>query len=109
MNLLFICSRNEWRSRTAETIFRNHPNHHVRSAGTSKMARIRVNRSMLAWADIIFVMESHHKKRLQETFPDLLPTSELIVLDIPDEYPFMDPDLIQDLKDCVSAYLGEAF
>lgn len=109
MNLLFICSKNEWRSRTAESIFRNHPDYQVRSAGTSKTARIRVNRSMLNWADTIFVMESHHKKRLQETYPDAIQVAELIVLDIPDEYPYMDPDLIQDLKDSVGAYLDTIF
>jgi protein-tyrosine phosphatase len=64
MNLFFICSRNQWRSRTAETIFRNHPLHRVRSAGTENEARIRVNEKMIAWAEIILVMEKHHRQRL---------------------------------------------
>jgi predicted protein tyrosine phosphatase len=27
VNILFVCSRNKWRSATAETIYQNHPDH----------------------------------------------------------------------------------
>ncbi|RYD74309.1 MAG: protein tyrosine phosphatase, partial [Sphingobacteriales bacterium] len=43
MNILFVCSRNKWRSATAETIYKNHPEHQVRSAGTEPSARIKLN------------------------------------------------------------------
>jgi protein-tyrosine-phosphatase len=36
-NLLFICSRNQWRSPTAEAIWRRRPGFNVRSAGTIQM------------------------------------------------------------------------
>lgn len=105
MNLLFICSRNIWRSRTAETIFKKDKRFHVKSAGTSKSARIRVNRSQIDWADKIFVMEKRHRERLEELFGDALEVKELIVLDIPDEYQYMDEDLIENLKDSVEYFL----
>jgi len=105
MNLLFICSRNIWRSRTAETIFKKDKRFQVKSAGTSKTARIRVNRSQIDWADKIFVMEKRHRERLKELFGDRLDSKELIVLDIPDEYKYMDEDLIGNLRDSVEYYL----
>lgn len=105
MKLLFICSRNQWRSRTAETIFKNEGNLSVKSAGTSKTARIRVNSHLIEWADLIFVMEDMHKKRLLEQFGASLQSKAIIVLDIPDEYPYMDEELIKELKDSVYLHL----
>lgn len=107
MNILFICSRNIWRSRTAETIFKNRNGIQVRSAGTSKSARIRISHGLIEWADTIFVMENHHKKRLYESFSDLLHDKEIIVLDIPDEFEYMDEELVKNLEDSVSFYLND--
>jgi predicted protein tyrosine phosphatase len=36
-NLLFIRSKNQWRSPTAERLFKNHPVHTARSAGQTTM------------------------------------------------------------------------
>ncbi|HNP76718.1 MAG: protein tyrosine phosphatase [Cyclobacteriaceae bacterium] len=105
MNLLFICSRNQWRSRTAETIFKNHPLHQVRSAGTENEARIRVNEKMIAWADIIFVMEKHHRQRLLEKFPQTVSGKKVIILEIEDSYTYMNAELIETLKLSVAPYL----
>jgi predicted protein tyrosine phosphatase len=105
LNLLFICSRNQWRSPTAENIFKGKQGMQVRSAGTENSARIRVSEKMLLWADIIFVMEKKHKVRLTEKFPSVISQKEIIVLDIPDEYHFMDPELIEILKTSVEPYL----
>jgi len=104
-HLLFICSKNEWRSRTAETIFRNTEGINVKSAGTSSVARIRVNANLINWAELIFVMEDTHKKRITADFGDLLENKTVIVLDIPDEYPYMDEELITELRDSVAHYL----
>jgi predicted protein tyrosine phosphatase len=105
MNLLFVCSRNKWRSRTAETIFKNNQHHHVRSAGTEPAARIKVTSKLLKWADIIFVMENKHKQRLFEKFPSLLDNKKIFILDIDDEYKYMDPELIESLVTSVSLYV----
>ena len=104
MNVLFICSKNEWRSRTAETIFRHDDRFAVKSAGTSRAARIRVRQQLINWADHIFVMEHHHKERLAELFGDDLLGKPLVVLDIPDEYTYMDEELIQELRDVVEGW-----
>ena len=38
-NILFICSRNQWRSPTGEQVWRNHPEVSVRSASNGSKAR----------------------------------------------------------------------
>lgn len=105
MNLLFVCSRNQWRSPTAEAIFKNHESHQAKSAGTEPSARIRLTEKLLQWADIVFVMEKKHRQRIQQKFPDLVNEKEIVVLDIPDEYQFMDEELVMSLKTAVSPYL----
>jgi len=104
-NLLFICSKNQWRSPTAELLFKNHPVHQARSAGTSDKARIKVNPKMVAWADVIFVMERKHQQILKQRFPEDIGGKTLEVLDIEDDYQFNDPELIVILKASLHNYL----
>ncbi len=107
MHLLFICSRNKWRSRTAETIFKNRYGFQVASAGTEPSARIRVNEKMILRAEMIFVMEKRHKQRLLQKFAAACADKEIIVLDIPDEYQYMDPELTELLEESVMAYFEQ--
>lgn len=105
MNLLFVCSRNQWRSPTAEEIFKNSQEHQAKSAGTEPSARIKITEKLINWADIIFVMEKKHKERINQRFAAVVDEKELIVLDIPDEYQFMDEELVDLIKLSVSQYL----
>ena len=105
-NLLFICSRNQWRSPTAETIWRKHPDFNARSAGTSKKAKKTVSPADIRWADIIFVMEKKHKQRLVAEFTRMLDHKTIHILDIPDDYQYMDPELISELEARVDPYLS---
>ncbi|UNK21353.1 protein tyrosine phosphatase [Paenibacillus sp. N3/727] len=102
MKLLFVCSRNKWRSFTAEKIFEHYDMYQVRSAGTEQNARIKVNAGHIGWADLIFVMEKKHERRLKERFSQEISGKRVIRLDIPDEYTFMDEELIEILKIRVS-------
>jgi predicted protein tyrosine phosphatase len=105
MNLLFICSRNQWRSPTAECIYKKRDGISARSAGTSSSARIKVNADMIKWADIIFVMEIKHKQRLEADYPGAISFKTLHVLHIPDEYKFMDKELVEVIEASVDPYL----
>lgn len=105
MNLLFICSRNNWRSLTAEAIYKNKQGFNVKSAGTEPSARIKVTAKLIGWADTIFVMEKRHKKRLTDKFPDNTSDKPIFILDIKDEYEYMDEELIEIIKTSVSPYL----
>lgn len=102
-NLLFICSKNQWRSPTAELLFKDHPLHSARSAGTSDKARIKVNQKLIDWADVIFFMERKHRDIVKQNFN--LSGKSYIVLDIEDNYPFCDEELIAILKVSLSDYL----
>lgn len=102
MNVLFICSKNKWRSRTAETIFKDSQDHDVRSAGTENDARIKVTEKLIIWSDLIFVMEKHHKEKLRERFGERLYEKEIIILDITDDYQYMDEELIETLRQSVA-------
>jgi predicted protein tyrosine phosphatase len=104
-NLLFICSRNQWRSPTAESLWRRRAGFEARSAGTSPNARRPVSQADIRWADVIFVMERKHQQRLQAEYSGLLEHKWLHVLDIPDDYRYMDPELISILEDTVTPYL----
>ena len=105
-NVLFICSKNQWRSPTAEQVYRKHPMLAVRSAGTSPNARRRVSPDDIGWATIILVMEEKHKSRLKAEFSRLLEGRAIHVLDIPDDYKYMDPELVEQLEQCVPSILG---
>ncbi len=104
-NILFICSRNQWRSPTAEKIYAKDPRMNVRSAGTSPKAKKTVNAKDIAWAELIFVMEYKHKERLKTVFGKLLQYKKIIVLDIPDEYQYMNETLVELLQSSVEGYL----
>lgn len=103
--LLFICSRNQWRSPTAEALFRGHPHYDARSAGTEERARIKVTAGHITWADFIFCMERKHAERLRERFEVELEGKRLAVLRIPDEYRQGDPELIEVLKAALSTHV----
>ena len=104
--LLFVCSRNRLRSLTAERIFSGIPGIQVRSAGTQPDARIVVTEGHIGWADIIFLMEKSHLNRLHRKFPEALQGKRTVVLLIPDEYQFMQPELIDELHAKVSGHIA---
>jgi predicted protein tyrosine phosphatase len=105
MNILFVCSRNIWRSATAEAIYKNRQDISVKSAGTEPSAKTRVTSSHILWADIIFVMEKKHRQRLAEKFPGEMADKTVVILDIEDEYPYMDEELIDMIRVSVDPYL----
>lgn len=102
INILFICSRNQWRSPTAEKVFSTVDGVVARSAGTEPSARIRLTQKLLDWADVVFVMEHKHKKRIKSSF---YTDKEIVVLDIPDEYHYMDEELVSMIKESVGVIL----
>ena len=106
--VLFVCSQNRLRSPTAEQVFANHPGIEVSSAGTNHDAENPLSHELVEWADLIFVMERSHRNKLQKRFRSALNEKRIIVLDIPDDYEFMDPRLINLLKARMSRYLPSA-
>ncbi|MFC5051383.1 protein tyrosine phosphatase [Rubritalea spongiae] len=97
LHILFVCGKNQWRSPTGEAIYKNDQRFRVRSAGLSKVAKRRLSLSDLEWADLVFVMEREQKRRIIQGYSGKeLP--EIVSLDIPDRYPYMDEELIELLR-----------
>ena len=105
LKLLFVCSRNRLRSPTAEKLFEGSPRYRARSVGTSPEARIAVTEGHIGWADIIFCMEKRHVAQLRAKFPEALQGKRVVCLGIPDEFGYMDPDLIELLRDTLAPHV----
>lgn len=103
--ILFLCSQNKLRSPTAEAIFADHPGIEVDSAGLNNDAEVRLSEEQVRWADLIVVMEKTHRDRLNRKFRSALAGKRIAVLNIPDDYDYMDPDLISLLKARCAVYL----
>lgn len=103
--ILFICSQNRLRSPTAEQVFAGYPGLEVASAGTNNDAENPLTGELVAWADIIVVMEKEHRAKLQMRFRSSLRGQRIICLDIPDNFGFMDPELVQLLQARMARHL----
>ena len=97
-NILVVCGRNKRRSKTAESIFRKEREFKIQSAGLSPKSPSQISETKIIWADAIMVMEDGHKERIlsQYRYLDLPP---ICVLHIEDEYEFMQPELIEILRE----------
>lgn len=102
---LFICSRNRLRSPTAEQLFAAWPGVESDSAGLAPDAEVPLSAEQLHWAELIFVMERVHQRRLQQRFAPWLKGKRVICLGIPDDYQYMQPELVELLQRKVGGYL----
>ncbi|MBW8901029.1 MAG: low molecular weight protein tyrosine phosphatase family protein [Massilia sp.] len=102
---MFICTQNRLRSPTAEQVFATWPGVETDSAGLGNDADVPLSPEQLAWADIIFVMEKAHRNRLATRFKRHLNGKRVICLDIPDEYDYMQPELVALLEKKVGPLL----
>jgi len=97
-HILFLCSQNKLRSPTAEAVFSAHPGVEVDSAGLNNDAEVPLSEEQIEWADLILVMETAHRNRLNRKFKHALAGKRIVVLNIPDNYEYMDPELVSVLK-----------
>ena len=103
--LLFVCSENKLRSATAEAVFSEYEGVEAIGAGTNKDAVTPVSGDLIEWADVILVMETMHRDKISAKYKNLLKGKHLVVLDIPDNYQRMQPELIHLLEARVSKYI----
>ena len=107
-NILVVCGRNKKRSRTAEYIFKNDWRFNIRSAGLSPKSDRKISENDLNWADLVFVMETEQRGKIWELYRQLeLPLIE--ILNIADDYEFMDEELIEMLTEKINDTLGIAY
>ncbi len=99
MNILFLCTANIQRSKTAEELFRAaNKNHQYKSAGLSSKYVQKANSTlcteeMLKWADQVYVFEQKHIDRIRTHTRDVyLP--KITNLNIPDDYQYFQRELV---------------
>lgn len=105
--ILFVCTANVDRSRTAEDLYRNDPRYEVRSAGVAPFATVVLTRDLLLWADRVFVMnerEDQHRTLIRIRFPDV--DRPLVDLDVEDRWRRGDPELVKLLTRRLRPHLG---
>lgn len=105
--ILFICSANRYRSRTAYELFKNNSTIEVDSCGLVRFyvqdtikyhwsEAKEFTRELYDWADIVYVMEPYHLQLLTDKGINWVPKT--INLNIEDIYEYNDPELIGILK-----------
>ena len=103
---LFDCSQNRLRSPTAEAVFSKLPGLECLSAGTDDKANVPLDPELIEWADTIYAMETSHRTRISKKFKKHLAGKRIVVLNIPDEYEYMEPALIAVLERKVGPLLA---
>ncbi|HQW24194.1 MAG TPA: protein-tyrosine-phosphatase [Bacteroidia bacterium] len=107
-NILVVCGRNKKRSRTAEHIFKNDSRFKIRSVGLSPSSDRKISENDLRWANIVFVMEQDQREKIWDIYKNItLPNIE--VLNIEDDYEFMDPELIEMLTERINDTLSVVY
>jgi predicted protein tyrosine phosphatase len=104
--VLFVCEGNVHRSPTAERLYSSTPGIEARSAGLSHLARVQVTEELLAWADVVFVMERRLRALLRRRFGAALVGKELVCLGVPDDFQFQQPELVAALAERLAPHLG---
>jgi len=111
-NILFVCSVNKQRSKTASDYFSiKYSGFKFDSGGTNlKMCKKEgtqaLTEELMEWADMVFVMEKKHQKLILDNgglhFKD-----KIIILHIPDKYQYYQKELIVLLEEKVQPHLTE--
>ena len=97
--ILFVCTINIMRSATAHQIYSKDPRFQVRSAGTHRSAETVLSKELLEWAEMVVVMEDRHRNHILKRYPEIYKTKHIVCLDVPDNYDYMQAELIALLRD----------
>ncbi|MGZ3198195.1 MAG: hypothetical protein ACXWI5_00020 [Croceibacterium sp.] len=60
---------------------------------------------LVGWADAIFVMERRHGKQVRTRFGHSVGQTSIVCLDIPDDFEFMDDELVRRLEGRMARHL----
>lgn len=108
MNVLFVCTANVDRSKTAQDFFSEQfSDIEFRSAGIDKaqceqMKTTFLTQDLLDWADKIFAMESDHFEWIHSNLNT--EGKHIEVLNIPDMYTYYSIELIELLQQKCNSY-----
>jgi predicted protein tyrosine phosphatase len=106
-HILFVCTANIDRSRTAEDLYQGDPRYEVRSAGTAPFAKNPLSRELMEWAQRVFVMcerEDRHYTHIKMRFPST--DRPVVDLDVEDRWPRGHPELVRRVLRALRPHLG---
>lgn len=106
--VLCVCSAGLLRSPSMARVLSQAPyNYNTRAVGVSKeYALIPLDEVLITWADeIVFVSNEVYEEALKK-FEDRLHPKDVTVLDIPDNFEYMDSILVEIIKE---QYTGGSF
>lgn len=102
--VITMCSAACLRSPTAAVVLSQDPfNFNTRAVGlTDEYAIVKLDEGLVLWADEFVVMEPWMKDRIRSRWEDISQGREplkIVVLDIPDDFQYRDPELMRLIKD----------
>ena len=106
LRVLFVCSRNRLRSPTGEVVFNEIDGVDARSGGTARDADHQVDMDDIKWANLIVCMEPKHANRLKADFRQAVAHKRIRVINVPDDYKFMQDELVSLLHERVMPLIG---
>ena len=104
--VLCVCSAGLLRSPTAAFVLSQEPyNFNTRAAGLNpEFALVPVDRVLLEWADEIVVMSAQQAEQIRAMLEDEKP---IVVLGIPDNFRYQDPELIRLIRESYDKHTKE--
>jgi predicted protein tyrosine phosphatase len=107
MNILFVCSANKDRSKTAEDYFSaKYKDINFDSAGTNlkichQLGTNYIEEHQLEWADTVYVMETKHFSIIKSLYGNSFNTKTTVLM-VKDYYKYYDSELIKILLEKVN-------
>lgn len=97
--VLCVCSAGCLRSPTTANVLHKEYGYNTRSAGIEpEYAIVPVSARLLMWCDEVVVMESWQAQEIESMLEQMLIEREVVCLSIPDNYAYMQEELIEDIK-----------
>ena len=98
--VLTVCSAGLLRSPTTAWLLSQPPFlYNTRCAGANReYALVPVDEVLIHWADEIVFMEMEHFDSVNQRFEKLLANKKVVILDVPDQYPYRDPELVEIIR-----------
>lgn len=108
MRVLCVCSAGLLRSPTAALVLSQEPyNFNTRACGiVSDYALIPIDRVLITWAELIICMSWEQSEKVKDMLKELSMDRDVISLDIPDQFPYRDKELIEAIKQGYAKSMG---
>lgn len=102
--VLCVCSAGLLRSPTIASVLNVEYGYNTRAAGTGMdFALVPISEALVFWADLIVCAEESHAEYIRNYIDsDRLP--KIVSLNIPDEYSYNDPELVERIKNCFISF-----